>query len=272
MPSWAIYGNERRRGLHAAPEGVEEYDPSADAGMVLWLDASDTAEGPRDGAGNVPDNAEDVAEWRDSNGNAAYDLDPVGGDFFSFVTNSLNGLPGVALDGSLNCALKTPDDVVALNSNVLSIFVLMTNLTGGDAAGRVVSIWGAGQPSDANNTSSVLIAQQGGSTEGFLTYGNNGHIGHTTDSSFAFNSPKVVGLILDGSLGHRYLSGVEQGTATAWTTNVGGGTAEGIAIGGQQNANDNSTCRVYEVIITTTDLTSQLAGLETYFTNKWGVY
>jgi hypothetical protein len=271
MPSWAIYGNERRRGLHAAPEGVEEYDPSADAGMVLWLDASDTANGPRDGATNVPDNNEDVATWQDSSPNG-YDLSAVGGDFFTYVTNSLNGLPGVALDGSLNCVLASGIDAVTLNSNVLSIFVLMTNLTGGDAAGRVLSIWGAGLASDADNNSSVLIAQQGGTTEGFLTYGNNGHIGHNTDSSFAFNSPKVVGMILNGTEGRRYLSGVEQGTATAWTTNVGGGTAERIAIGGQPSAADNATCRVYEVIITTTNLTAQLEGVEAYFTNKWGVY
>ena len=252
--------------------GAAAYNPSADANMVLWLDASDTAEGPRDVGGiSVPTNGEDVSTWRDSNNN--YDLSTIGGDFFTYNTNSLNGLPGVTFDATLGCVLSTADDVVALNSNTLSIFVLMTNLTGGDSAGRILSIWGSGQSVDSNNTSSVLIAQQGSSTQGFLTFGNNAHIGHNTDSSFAFGTPAVVGNgILNSTHGRRYLSRVEQGTATAWTTNVGGGTAENISIGAQPNAGDNSSCVIYEVIVTTTNLTSQLAGVAAYFTNKWGTY
>jgi hypothetical protein len=270
MPSWAIYGNERRRGISVA-NGA--YDPSTDAGMVVWYKADDEAAGPRATVdGGYATDGGNVNQWQDS-GPGGKDLIKIGGDNLTMNYNILNGLPGVTSDAAGSPILRSVNDAISLNSAVLSVFILVKNLTGGDVSGIFIGLFGSAQASAFDNTSSMAIGQPGGTNELFYTYGNNGHIGQTADSALAFGTPAVIGVTLDGpgtGVGTRYLNGVSQGTPTAWTTAIGNTVLEYLTMFGQSDGNINSECTIYEAFVTTTNLTNDIAAVQQYFENKWG--
>jgi hypothetical protein len=266
MPSWAIYGNERRRGVQVS--GVEAYDPSTDAGIVAWYNMEGQAYANNDPVTTIAGSGTP---------GSGYELTVAGAGNLTFNTNVTNGQDAIINDSQKG--LKAADDTVVLNSTTLSVIVMLKLLTGGGTAGRVLSIYGDGQTADDNNTSSCIIyGYPGGSTDDRLAlFSNSAHHGGNVGSGaapidFEFDTLQSFAFVLDGAEAHVYKGCTEIGAGTAFTASIGGGTLDHLTL--MNNADfgtANSLCQIFEVIITTTDLSGSMAEVSAYLTNKYGV-
>jgi len=249
---------------------VVPYNPAADAGMVVWYKAD---AGPMY-LGSVPANGSPASHWEDSDPGGTGDLVAVSGNAI-YETNSLNGLPGMHFVASGHAAMLSSTDAIALNSAVLSVFMLVKSLTGADGGGVILSVKGAGQPGEFGNSASFVIGQAGGTTQSHYDYRGSTHAGVSPDGDTAlpFGTPKSVGLIFDGTLGKRYSSGVAVPTAGAsHTALLGAATIQTLTLGSKSDSSQSGEFYLYELFMTVTNLTSQLAGVNAYFNNKWGIF
>jgi hypothetical protein len=250
----------------------DSYDPASDAGLVAWYKADDTSEGPRDAGGNVPSNTEEVTSWRDS-GPHGYDLTKSGTQAAQFLTGALNGMP-VVQSVNNSAVLRSVNDAISLTTTTLSVFCLLENQTGGEGAGVFTALYSSGATSNPYTQSGTFgIGQGGGTDQEFFVFGNNAHMGASGDTPLSFNTPTTVGLVLTGTTAYRYLAGVPVvPEGTAFSATIGNSVLEYLTMFAAYDATFIGVSRMYEMFVTTTDLSNQVDDVMDYFDSRWGTH
>jgi hypothetical protein len=185
MPSWAIYGSERRRGMHAEPEAVN---------LLLSPSAFDAADWTEYGC----------AVTADTDGTGDSMIESAGGDFHQVSQNVTKAASSIAYDLSVRAKLTgDPRNRIVLgiqNGSGGSGVVAVIDVQGGLAAGVAPAAYGSGF-----SGGSAAITSQG---SGWYLCELNGV---TTDTDTAVKA--VFGLDADS------------GTAAAATNYAGNGTS-----------------------------------------------
>jgi hypothetical protein len=261
MPSWAIYGNERRRGIPAAPEGIQTPDQIFGANLWAWYDASDATE---DGSG--------VDTWPDVTNNNR-DLTRSAANAHTINATAINGLPAIDWNGNGGgaAALRRLNADVSLSGKTeISVFAVASLNTDAAAFARIVGY----APDAATND-----YDSGGFTPLFRWDSNLevGGAGTNVVTTVSANAVHHFASINDGSFGTFYKDNVLVDGPDANTLSIGGGANSLLVVGAGALAGSGiHLCWggfIAEVVIVVDDTpsTDQRNAIHAYFADKYAL-
>jgi hypothetical protein len=131
MPSWAIYGNERRGGIHLVPEGVN---------LLTQISAFDHADWTQYGLAGITANVD---------GTGDFIIEVSGGDFHQISQNVTKAASSIAYSLSVRCKLHPTNTrnrlVIGIqNGSGGSGVVAIYDIAGGLLEGVAPSAYGSG--------------------------------------------------------------------------------------------------------------------------------
>jgi hypothetical protein len=230
------------------------FTPASLSGLIAWYKA-DT------GVTNTGNNTAATA-WADNSGQGN-NLGTAGSDP-KYFTAGFNGLPSVTFAAASGNLLQKLAFAIG-TGNKASFFVVCQMLTGTTAFGRLISYSQSTGHNDFDNAGSAAAILRDAANNGFATY-DNASQRCTTSISLATNYR--LGMIFDGTNITPYVNGVA-GTPSAYSSSwVSGGP---LSIGNNFNQNAGWDGAVAEIVITNSDITSQVAQLDSYLQTRLGL-
>ena len=238
------------------------FTPASLPGLLVWLDATNV--------NSVHQSGGAVSQWDDLSGRGNNFVQASGANQPIWGFTEFNFFkPGVTFSSANSTNLDCPS--VAVNSSLISVFVILTFPTGfGNSGVGYVSFLGAADTLDFSGASSfVLTSSLQGS--GAVNYRNTSLI--YDDSQLATtvaNAGTGIGWIFDGASGTGFLNFTGD-TAGAKSGAFGNPTAR-INLGGRLSPTVSGPfldATIGEVLIGAGNWTSQLTSLHIYWQNKW---
>jgi hypothetical protein len=236
------------------------FDPSAVAGLQLWLDASDASTLYNATTGGdlvAADGA--VARWQDKSGNARHATQATSGSRPIRKTNQQNGLDALLFDGT-NDTFALPSITIPNSHSVFQVYRRASSgiQSFGIASTDVVPI----PPFPSLWAGDNILYQI--SNDEFTIHG-------TANTSTGYF---VVSTIRNGTTSidlRRNAANVATVTAGGAVTNAASGSWNAIAVrdAGRSNLHTGNLCEI--VVYDSALSASDLAAVENYLMQKWGV-
>lgn len=192
------------------------------------------------------------------------------GDVPFNATSAYNGLPAFDFTEADQGALFTTVPATLPSSTSLSAFFVGRMTTNTDNFGGAV-VLGVGTSADFNDPGNIAALTRNGTTSAAQTFYNNGAFSISGAISPATNMR--LGVVISGGTATEYLNG--SSIATAGSSTISLTSPNNIIIGGRWVAGGapgfpSWDGPMLEIVVTSSDITSQVGALDTYFTCSYG--
>jgi hypothetical protein len=255
MPSWAIYGNERRRGI-PAPSGIQTPDEIFGGDLWAWFDA---------GVG-VTLSGSDVTTWDDQSGNNRdVSWQSVPGILFS--ATGANGEPAIDFVATANATLRGIGAGYSMAGvTQLSVFAVLSMESPTEAFGSVLG-YRDDESSAIGDAGCKNIMGRWDSNNEIYTFGGEGI------APVSLSTLYHVAIIGDGTNDNEtYVNNSLVDTGTGDLSLAGAGPNPEITIGTDLvgNAWDGKVAEVVYVVGAVPS-SGQRAALHAYFADKYSL-
>jgi hypothetical protein len=256
MPSWAIYGNERRRGI-PTPSGIQTPDEIFGADLWTWYDAS---------VGTTGTNP--VTAWADQGASGLRDLSQSGvGGSPNLNATGANGQPALDCVASETTTLYGQGTNFNLASETdIAIFEVTSMSSDTGNFGRTFGYAPDTSSSDFDADGFTGLTRTG-TTEAVELKGAG-------SVSITYNTLYRFAQICSGGSASSYINNVHQGTGAATLTIGGGTTTENICV--CSGASGGAGLLYWDgfvaehIIVLGTVSADQRNAIDAYFVDKYG--